>query len=476
MPSNERPIFVHYGPSRAQDASAPPETLSDALPETPTLYTPAAGVGGGRLHTAVATADMAPAIASSAAPATDSLGSPDTPTPIHAPWSPLIKQAFLLWVGSRLLLVIFTLVAAALLARHGERALLTSPGGLLGLWREFDTTAYLRIAESGYSTPFDPAFFPLYPLLIAGPAHLLGARLALPIGLLISNLGAFAALLGLARLAVDEGGDGRVARNAQLALLAYPMAFFLGAAYTEGPFIAAAVWCLWAMRRGKWPLATACALVAALLRPTGVILYLPLLYEFARQHAWGRRLGASLTRTVAQALAVALASPLGIGLYSLYCARRFGDPLAWVHAEARYWGRPTTTIWQALHDTLTYIVSLRPLSLEQDKKLVDYLAIAAVLALTIALARRQPIAFTLYLAGLLYLTLSAPFVVSASAHYAVYLSASRYMLPAVPLYLAIGRWSRQSPLLALVALLALVIGLALQAVFAVYFLQGGWVA
>jgi hypothetical protein len=130
-------------------------------------------------------------------------------------------------------------------------------------------------------------------------------------------------------------------------------------------------------------------------------------------------------------------------------------------------------VWQSLHDTITYILSLRLFSLAQDKKLVDYLAILVVLALTIAFARHQPVSFTLYLAGLLYLTLASPYVISASQHYAVFLSASRYMLPAIPLYVAIGRWSLGSTRLALVALVGC---LALQAAFAIYFLHGGWVA
>jgi hypothetical protein len=96
-----------------------------------------------------------------------------------------------------------------------------------------------------------------------------------------------------------------------------------------------------------------------------------------------------------------------------------------------------------------------------------------VFALTVALAWRQPVSFTLYLAGLLYLTLAAPYVISASQHYAFFLSASRLLLPAIPLYLAIGRWSLDSTRLATVTLVGC---LALQAVFAIYFLHGGWVA
>ncbi len=450
---DERPILVRYGPALA------PVDARD-LSDMPTVLTAAIGV---RERPSDASSDEYAGAAS---------------TERYGAWRPLLKQALVLWLATRLLLVVFTLAAAAFEAVHGNRQVLSSPGAMLELWRRFDTTAYLHIVEQGYVGLNQAAFFPLYPLLIAGPAHLFGAGSDLLVALLISNLGTLAAFLGIAKLAVDEGGDQRMARNAMIALAVYPMAFFLGAAYTEGPFIAAAVWCLWAMRRGRWTTAVGCALFAALLRPTGVILYAPLLFEFARQHAesltgWWQSLRVTMRQNAPQTLTVLLASPLGIGLYSLYCAVHFGDLLGWMHSEGRFWGRPSMPIWQALHDTSVYIVSLRPLSSMQDKKLVDYLAILLVLIVTLALIRRQPVAFTLYLAGLLYLTLDSPFVISAGQHYAVYLSASRYMLPAIPVFLALGRWGLRSPRLALVALLG---ALALQAVFAIYFLQGGWVA
>lgn len=446
--SDERPLLVRYGPplAPARPAAIPSarlDAVSDAIADAPT-----------ERFAAIATIERQP-------------GQPGVA------WRPLLARALRIWLWTRLLLLALTLVAAALAYARGQRALFSSPGSLLELWYRFDATAYLHIVEQGYANGYSAAFFPLYPLLIAGPAHVFGLRAALLFGMLISNLATLAALVGLLRLAVDEGSDERAAWAAGLALVAYPMAFFLGAAYTEGPFIAAVVWCLWGMRRGRWYTAAACALVAALVRPTGVILYAPLLYEFARQHGWGRQWRDQLRDALPSTCATLLASPLGVGAYSLYCALRFGDPLAWMHSEARYWGRVSMPIWQALHETGAYIVSLRPLSLAQDKKLVDYIALALVLTATVALARRQPVAFTLYLAGLLYLTLDSPFVVSASQHYAVYLSASRYMLPAIPIYLALGRWARRSPRLALACLIG---GFALQAVFTIYFLSGGWVA
>src|SRR5262249_54967389 len=158
-------------------------------------------------------------------------------------------QVTILWLASRLMLLVFTLATGVLDAVRG--GVMTSPLGLLEMWRRFDVTAYLHIVEWGYTTTPQAAFFPLYPLLIFGATHIFGVEHDLLVAMLISNVATLVAFLGIAKLALQEFDDERAARNSVLAVVAYPMAFFLGAAYTEGLFLAAAVWCLWAMRRGS---------------------------------------------------------------------------------------------------------------------------------------------------------------------------------------------------------------------------------
>lgn len=371
------------------------------------------------------------------------------------------------WIATRVMLVAFT-IAAALIAtiRHAPHG--WSPGDLLQQWYQFDVVVYTRIAQDGYAAPVYAAFFPLYPLLVRGGVLLFGPASALIFAMLISNGGTLLAFWGFIQLARDEGYDLHATRFGLLALAAYPFAFFLGAGYSEGPFLACAAWGLWAMRRGYWYRAAGCALLLALCRPTGLILIAPLLYEFARRHGWLRRLTWS---AIPQGLAISVAGPVGIGAYSYYCAQRYGDPLAWLHAQATYWHRPSVPIWQGVSDVATYFVSLPLFGIKQDRKLIDLLPLLAVLALTVVLARRQPVAFTLYLAGMLYITLASPaYVDNPSLHQAVYESAGRFMLTALPIFLALGGWLARAPRLA-IALLSLSFGL--QAALTIIFLSGG---
>jgi hypothetical protein len=161
-----------------------------------------------------------------------------------------------------------------------------------------------------------------------------------------------------------------------------------------------------------------------------------------------------------------------LGLFSAYCWASRGDPLAWLHIETTYWRHTTQPAWQGTRDVAANVMSSSIFSREQGQELVvDLLPLLFVFILTIALARRQPVAFTLYLIGLLYLVVASAIVVGdPSQHYATLDSAGRYMLPAVLIYLALGRWARRFPRPFAVAL---VVAPALQATLAVYFLVGG---
>jgi hypothetical protein len=231
------------------------------------------------------------------------------------------------------------------------------------------------------------------------------------------------------------------------------------------------------MRRGHWYRAAVCVALATLLRPTGVILVAPLLYEFIRFIIWRISLHSDRSPAFDRALApraaaVFAASPVGLGLFSAYCWESRGDPLAWLHIQTTYWNHSTHPIWQGIRNVAAHFLSYPIFSREQGRELVvDLLPLLFVCVLTITLARRQPLAFTLYLLGLLYMVVASPIVVGdPSLQYAIFDSAGRHMLPALPIYVALGRWARQFPRPFAVVL---VVAIALQATLAVYFLFGG---
>jgi hypothetical protein len=386
-------------------------------------------------------------------------------------WEYLVVQAAVIWLVSRLALISFTFFSLILTYREG-----TSRASMLDAWFRYDAINYVNIAAQGYMTPKDSAFFPLYPILIYIGSFIVGNTVL--VAVIISNLGTLAACIGLARLSVDEGGGEHTARLSVLALLSWPLGFFLAAGYTEGIFLAFAVWCLWSMRRGHlsrkyWYLAALFAFFGTLTRSTGAILFLPLLYEFARQHGWveqfrKRTFAFRLDRRDVPPLAAVIAAvPLAFGLFSGFCLLRYGDLLMWVHIQIQ-WDRVSMPIWESVWKTVRYHLSFLPLSYFQGHTLIDSLPFLVIVIVAIVGVRRLPVSFTLYMAGLIFLILSSPREIADNAVYLV--SAGRFSLAALPAFLLIGKWSERLPGVATFFTYG---GVLLQAAFLAFFITGG---
>lgn len=153
----------------------------------------------------------------------------------------------------------------------------------LGRWFDvlarWDSDWYLRIAESGYRWPSStPAFFPLYPALVAGLGRVLGDHFLLA-GVLVSlaaGAAAFALLHELVRVRLGAGD----ARRAVLYLAVFPTSLFFGVVYAEALFLALAIGTFLLAERGRVGWASLAAGLAILTRAQGLAL-LPALALFA---------------------------------------------------------------------------------------------------------------------------------------------------------------------------------------------------
>jgi hypothetical protein len=402
-------------------------------------------------------------------------------------WRRIAAQATGIWLATRIALAAFTYLAV-LFRASGPRTHLTPfpPRTLFLSWQRWDALWYLRIAQQGYSTEQATAFFPLYPLLVRIVAALTGGHW-LAAALVVANLGTLGGFIGLALLAAHEFGRPRAAWSAVYVAAAYPLAFFLAAPYTDGLFLAFAVFALFSARRGAWQWAALCAFLAALTRPTGVILVLPLLWEYGRQHAWWRlgrwregwregRLAAALRsrqswRRVAVAAGVLGAVPAALGLYMLCLWWRFGDPLLFLHAEQRYWSHATVATAITAHPAVAPHVAPAPqLSMwtyDLARSLVDIAPVVVFAVVTLLIIRRLPLTHVLYMAGLLALCIAAP----RFDRLGIFVSAGRYLCAAVPAFMLLGRWAERYPWLHMLLVSG---GFLAQAVLAEFFLMGGW--
>ena len=227
------------------------------------------------------------------------------------------------------------------LAYRWDDPLLHDLGAFTDVWARWDSAWFVRIAAYGYSSPShaDTAFYPLYPLTIAGLGRILGDHYVLA-GLLISLAASLGAFFLLHRLAEERlGVDG--ARRTVLYLAVFPMSLFLVAVYSESLFLLLAVAAFLLAERGRWLPAWTVAGLAILTRIAGVAL-LPALALLAWRSPERKR------------ALVGIVVPAALfSIYPIVLAAWRGDGWAFLHSQG-LWHRhfsyagPLGGIWDGL--------------------------------------------------------------------------------------------------------------------------------
>ncbi|HEV2092950.1 MAG TPA: mannosyltransferase family protein [Rubrobacter sp.] len=270
---------------------------------------------------------------------------------------------FVVFVFSRLLFLGAGALAAALLPQADPAGDPLGPIGFLGYWARWDGAWYAEIATEGYGqrAPASTAFFPLYPMLVK-VGSLFGVGPALW-GVLVSLVAALLALFFVYRIGEKLHGA-RAARAATLCLAFFPTAFFLNAVYTEALFLALTAGTIWAaLVRRDFLVAGLLGALAAATRNVGVLLLVPLFFEWARHR---REFG--LRGIGGMALV-----PAGLAAYAAYLWARFGEPLLFARQQGDYWNRevsgPLATLgdaWRAAGVGMEYVLDPATLFLGAD--------------------------------------------------------------------------------------------------------------
>jgi hypothetical protein len=236
------------------------------------------------------------------------------------------------WAASRALV----LGTAAIMHVTGPRGLIGNDGrahllGALGAW---DGRWYRTVAANGYllepGRQSDPAFFPLYPLLLRA-LHRLGLGY-LTGGVILSQLAFLAALASLAVLTREFFGEAFTRRTVVYVAL-FPMGFVFSMAYPESIVLCAILLAAVAALRGRWIAAAILMTLGTLGRPEALFISIPLLALASRERGPQRGL----------AFGAAAAPLAALGSFALYLGLTLHDPLAWTHAE-RAWGRQFTPL------------------------------------------------------------------------------------------------------------------------------------
>jgi len=259
------------------------------------------------------------------------------------PWTPdrsrllfawLVERRVVLawWAGSRAIVVAGILVIHWLRAPRGYfgHAIFAHILGPLEAW---DGIWYRAVAARGYllvpGHQSDPAFFPFYPLLLK-LVGLTGMSVGAA-GVVLSNLLFAGALLAFDALGHELFPDA-LARRATLLLAVFPTGYVCSMLYPESLVLLAFALAGLFAARGRWLACAAAAAVAALARPEGVLLVLPIAAALASQ--W-RRLDPDQR---GRGIAAVLSAPAAAISFPVYLWWTLHDPFAWSEAQ-QAWGR-----------------------------------------------------------------------------------------------------------------------------------------
>lgn len=223
-----------------------------------------------------------------------------------------------------------------------ERGYFLSRFFLIDIWTHWDGRWYFTIAKHGYAQNTGTslaysnlAFFPLYPYLARASGWLgipLPDSLLLLWGIVLSNLCIIAGAALLYRLATARLGFAPpAARRALVLLFVFPAAFFYSAFYPESLFFLLAVASFSLALDQRWAAAAACAALALVTRPQGLLVALVVTWLYMEVRQW------KLRQIKADVLWLGLL-PLPILLHLYYLYRLTGDFLAPIQAQAA-WGR-----------------------------------------------------------------------------------------------------------------------------------------
>lgn len=376
-----------------------------------------------------------------------------------------------LFVATRLLLVLVTYISFILfpVPPHVYPNTPVDITALLTSWNRWDAGNYTRIAQYGYQTIYDTAFFPLFPWLIKSIAFLFGNNGYIAIGMILSNLALLGALLVLYQVAVDALGD-QVGRRTLLYLCIFPTAFFFFAAYNESLFLLLTASSFLAMRRQKWWLAGILGLFAALTRSAGIFLVIPYLYELwiSRDSFMGndQSISRNLLGALPRVLPVVLI-PLGTLIYSLFCWKLFNNPVAFAAVQS-HWDRHLTWPWVGIWTALREIFRIQHFgSFFEVHLLLDFAATISFIVLAIIGWRRLRMSYNIWIALLLFYMLISPAIAQPDK----LVSNQRFVLEMFPAFISLAALSVKYPRLHLGLLIAFPF---LQAVLAALFVLNRW--
>ncbi len=308
---------------------------------------------------------------------------------------------------------------------------------LTSIHNRWDSPWYLDIAENGYSLEYNEwglynvVFFPLYPFLIKIISFLMAGNFILA-GWILSILFLLLALFYLFKL-VKEFHPEINPYDPIIFLLIFPTAFFLNAIYTESLFLFLSLATFYYGLKNKFAYAGIFGLLASLTRVTGILLFIPLIWEYFKKYNFKLKSVFSL-----QILPIFLI-PLGTFSFFLYHYFKFGNFFLFFEIQ-KNWGRDFS-----IHKEHFDFFSNPAIT----NFFLDVFFILFILIILYFVFKRLRTSYALYMLSLVAVALST----------GTLMSIGRYILVLFPIYILLAsiknQYLRQSWIFISILLLAL---------------------
>jgi len=330
--------------------------------------------------------------------------------------------------------------------------------GWLSPFANWDSGWYLSIAERGYyfiDQTTNAVFFPLYPLLMRYVGKLTGLDY-LTAGLIISQIAIIAAVIYLYQLIKNDYSQS-IAWSSIVFLLIFPTAFFFTLVYTEALFICLVVMAFYYARENKWPIVGLLGFLLALTKPWGVALLIPLLVEYYESKKF------NLKKTDLQIWYLTLI-PLGLLLFMQYLKAKFGSYFIFMTGQKMWHDENTYNFFLTFKNYLSNIFI----------HISDNLPYQTAISLDLAF-----FTFGLMMSVYIFLKIRKSyglftfFTCLIPALTGIFVSMSRYLLVAFPIYLLLALWSEKNKL---IQFLLSSICLMFISFFLFLFIHNYWVA
>jgi hypothetical protein len=150
--------------------------------------------------------------------------------------------------------------------------------------------------------------------------------------ILIANVASLITLIAIKKLVLIEKDSEELAKRSVWLLSIFPSAFVLTWAYAESLFLALGIFCFVALRKEQWKIVIFCSFAAALVRPTGLLLSIPIFCAVLENWNTKHR------KMSFQPIFALISGFVGSGIYILWASLHFDELFAPIKAQESFRG------------------------------------------------------------------------------------------------------------------------------------------